>query len=82
MAANGQEIGCGEIKPPGTTSQLVEEDWARMAEMLKRQLYARIMKSKDPKEFVTFSIIFNEFNIELYVMDFEFENIPPYNSTK
>ncbi|KAI8887133.1 hypothetical protein K501DRAFT_176195, partial [Backusella circina FSU 941] len=75
---NGQEVGCGETKPPGTNSQLVEEDRARTAEILKRQLYVRIMKSKDPKEFVTFGVVFNGFNIELYVMAFNFENTPPY----
>jgi hypothetical protein len=37
------------------------------------------MKSKDPKEFVTFGMVFNGFNIELYVMAFDFENTPsPY----
>ncbi|KAI9020150.1 hypothetical protein CLU79DRAFT_690578, partial [Phycomyces nitens] len=59
LVANGQEVGCGEIKFPGTTSQLSEEDRARIAEMLKRQLHVRIMKSKDPKEFVTFGMVFN-----------------------
>jgi hypothetical protein len=54
LVANGQEVGCGEIKPPGTTSQLVKEDRARTAEILKRQLHVRIMKSKYPKEFVYF----------------------------
>lgn len=46
--------------------------------MLKRQLHVRIMKSKDPKEFVTFGVVFNGFNIELYVMAFDSENTPPY----
>lgn len=36
------------------------------------------MKSKDPKEFATFGVVFNGFNIELYVMAFDFENTPPY----
>ncbi len=74
-------VGCGEIKPPGTTSQLVDEDRARTAEILKRQLHVRIMKSKDSKEFVTFGVVFNGFNIELYVMAFDFENTPPPLST-
>lgn len=78
MVANGQEVGCGEIKPPGTTSHLVEEDRARTAEILKRQLHVRIMESKDPKEFVTFGVVFNGFNIELYIMAFDFENTPSY----
>ncbi|RCH82235.1 hypothetical protein CU098_007197 [Rhizopus stolonifer] len=76
LVANGQEVGCGEIKPPGTTSQLVEEDRARTSELLKRQLHVRFMKSKDPKQFVTFDAVFNGFNIELYVMAFDFENTP------
>jgi hypothetical protein len=77
LIANGKEVGCGEIKPPGTTSQLAEEDWAKTAKILKRQLHVRVMKSKDPKEFVTFGVVFNGFNIELYVMVFDFENTPP-----
>ncbi|GAA5816938.1 hypothetical protein MFLAVUS_010473 [Mucor flavus] len=76
--ANGQEVGCSEIKAPNTSSQLVEEGQARTAEILERQLYVRIMKSKDPKEFATFGVVFNGFNIELYVMAFDFENTPPY----
>ncbi|RCH83375.1 hypothetical protein CU097_006373, partial [Rhizopus azygosporus] len=51
LFVNDQEVGCGEIKSPGTTSQLLEEDWARTAETLKRQLPVCIMKSKDTKEF-------------------------------
>lgn len=78
VANNGQEVGCGEIKPPDTTPQLVEEDRARTAETLKRQLHVRIMKSKDPKEFVTFGVVFNGFSIELYVMAFEYKKKPPY----
>ncbi|KAG1453065.1 hypothetical protein G6F46_009356 [Rhizopus delemar] len=78
LVANGQEVGCGEIQFPGTTTQLVEEDRARTAEIFKRQLYVRIRKSKDPEEFVTFGMVFSGFNIELYVMAFDFENTSLY----
>ncbi|KAL0088628.1 hypothetical protein J3Q64DRAFT_1340482 [Phycomyces blakesleeanus] len=78
LIANGQEVGCGEIKTPCPTSQLLEEDRSRIAETLKRQLHARIMKSKDVKEFFTFGIIFDGFNIELYMMIFDFQRTLPY----
>ena len=35
LVANGQEAGCGKVKFPGATTQLVEEDRARTAEILK-----------------------------------------------
>lgn len=73
------EVGCGEIKPPDTASQLVEEDRARTAETLKRQLHVRITKSKKTKEFKTFGVVFNGFEIELYMMVFDPENPNPYN---
>ncbi|GAA5800723.1 hypothetical protein HPULCUR_006159 [Helicostylum pulchrum] len=69
LVANGHEVGCGEIKPPGTSFRLLEEDRARSAEILKQQLYVRMLKSKNPKEFVTFG-----YDIELYIMVFDFEN--------
>lgn len=56
----------------------MEEDRARTAEILKRQLHVRIMKSKDPKEFVTFGVVFNGYNIEMYVTAFDPQNTPPY----
>lgn len=82
ILTNDQEVGCGEIKPPGTIPQLVNEDRARTAETLKRQLHGRIMKSKDQKEFVTFGMIFNGFDIELYLMAFDVESTPPYQFYK
>lgn len=37
---NGIEIGLGEIKPPGTREQLVDEDRARLLEeSMKKQLH-------------------------------------------
>lgn len=36
------------------------------------------MKSKDLKEFVTFGMVFNGFDIELYIMAFDSENDSPY----
>lgn len=79
LVANGQEIGCGEIKPEGTTYQLVEEDQARIAETLKRQLHVRIMKSKDRKDFKTFGMVFNGLDIELYMMVFDPEDADHYD---
>ncbi|KAI9262506.1 hypothetical protein EDC94DRAFT_95841 [Helicostylum pulchrum] len=51
---------------------------ARTAEMLKRQLHGRTIKSKYEKEFVTFGIVFNGFDIEFYVMAFGVEGTPHY----
>lgn len=36
------------------------------------------MKSKDQKELVTFGMVFNGFDIELYLMTFDVEGTPPY----
>lgn len=79
LIANDQEIGCGEIKPPGATSQSIEEDRARTSESMKRQLHTRILKSKDTKEFMTFGLVFSGLDIELYVMVFDTEKSPVYN---
>ncbi|KAI8976048.1 hypothetical protein BDB01DRAFT_728193 [Pilobolus umbonatus] len=57
----------------------MEEDHARTAKTLKRQLHARIMNAKDTKEFKTFGVIFNGFSIELYVMIFDPENKNTFN---
>lgn len=50
----GTELGCGEIKPIGTSIALLEEDRARLAETMKRQLNVRIVRAKSIKEFQTF----------------------------
>ncbi|KAI8085963.1 uncharacterized protein B0P05DRAFT_28991 [Gilbertella persicaria] len=78
IMANGLEVGCGEVKTANTSFYLLEEDRARMAETLKRQLHVRMMKSKKTKEFVSFGILFDGFKIELYTMTFEAEKTPPY----
>lgn len=78
ITKNGQEIGCGEIKPPGTSESLVETDRARIAEIMKRQLHVRMMKSKDIKEHITFGIIFDGFNVELYSLTFNTIDCFPY----
>jgi hypothetical protein len=70
----GRELGCGEIKPIGTPIALLEEDRARLAETMKRQLNVRIMKAKSIKEFQTFGFFIYGFEIELYVMRFDEEN--------
>ncbi|KAI9028825.1 hypothetical protein CLU79DRAFT_514073 [Phycomyces nitens] len=82
ILASGQEIGCGEIKPMGTTPQLINEDRARTVETLKRQIHGRILKSKNQKEFMTFGLIFNGFDIELYLMVFEIEGTEHYQFYK
>ncbi|CAO3606959.1 unnamed protein product [Cunninghamella blakesleeana] len=76
LFANDQEIGCGEIKLPGTYISLAEEVRARIAEVLKRQLHRRII-SKEKKEFATFGMMINGYDIELYIMIFdENQNLP------
>lgn len=68
--SKGQEIGCGEIKTKGTSLSLLEEDRARIAEIMKRQLHVRIMKAKSEKEFITFGIFIYDIRMDVYVMRF------------
>lgn len=68
--ANDQEIGCGEVKVCNHNSSLLDNDRARIAETLKRQLHVRIMKCKDPEQMVTFGMFCNDHDIELYIMSF------------
>jgi hypothetical protein len=65
------EVGCGEIKCQGTSEKLQENDRARIAETLKRQLHQRIMKARDIKEFKTFGIFIQGFKMELYTLTFD-----------
>lgn len=70
MALNG-----AALNRAGT---VVEKDRARAAELLKTWLHVLVMKSKDLKEFVSFGIAFDGFDIELYVTAFDLENNRPY----
>ncbi|KAI9267025.1 hypothetical protein EDC94DRAFT_692268 [Helicostylum pulchrum] len=78
MYYHTNEIGARETKLPGIYEKLIEEDRTRTAEILKRQLHVRIMKSKDRKEFRTFGMAFSGFDIEFYVMVFDDEKKSPY----
>jgi hypothetical protein len=51
---DGCEIGCGEVKPPCSHADLVEEDLCRVPEHLKRQLHKRLEVASYEKELVTF----------------------------
>lgn len=68
--ANDQEIGCGEVKVCNDNPSLLDNDRARIAKTLKRQLHVRIMKCKDQKHMVTFGMFCDGHEIELYIMSF------------
>jgi hypothetical protein len=58
---------------PGAVPQLVEEGRARMVE-LKRQLHVHVMRSKNPKGFSAFGLMFNGLSIEVYAIVFSPDN--------
>ena len=53
----GIEVGCGEVKPPKKSKELIDIDRARIAEICKRQLHLRLQISSSTKEHCTFGIL-------------------------
>lgn len=53
----GIEVGCGEVKPPKKSKELVDIDRARIAEICKRQLHLCLQISSSTKEHCTFGIL-------------------------
>ncbi|KAL0077462.1 hypothetical protein J3Q64DRAFT_1702855 [Phycomyces blakesleeanus] len=51
------EVGCGEVKPPKKSRDLIDIDRARIAEICKRQLHLRLQTSSSTKEHCTFGIL-------------------------
>lgn len=52
----GIEVGCGEVKPPKKSKELIDIDRARIAEICKRQLHLRLQISSSTKEHCAFGI--------------------------
>ncbi|KAI9468468.1 MAG: hypothetical protein EXX96DRAFT_590738 [Benjaminiella poitrasii] len=80
--ANDQEIGCGEVKVYNDNYSLLDNDRARIAETMKRQLHVRIMNCKEQKEMMTFGMFCNVYDIELYIMTFDDKVKQPYQFYK
>ncbi|KAI9266237.1 hypothetical protein EDC94DRAFT_516012, partial [Helicostylum pulchrum] len=57
ICSEGVELGCGEVKPPKKSKELINIDRARIAEVCKRQLHLRLQSSVDTKEYCTFGIL-------------------------
>ena len=51
------EVGCGEVKKPGVSQALLNEDKMRVLEVMKRLLYLRLYRAKKEYEAVTFGIL-------------------------
>lgn len=51
------EVGCGEVKKPGVSKALLNEDKMRALEIIKRQLHLRLYRAKKEYEAVTFGIL-------------------------
>ncbi|KAL7319935.1 hypothetical protein PS15m_003010 [Mucor circinelloides] len=69
----GIEVGCGEVRPPKKTKELIEIDRARIAEICKRQLHLlRLHVSSSTKEdYCTFGILFGGMTMEFSKLQFE-----------
>ncbi|KAI9249016.1 hypothetical protein BY458DRAFT_494213 [Sporodiniella umbellata] len=70
----GIEVGCGEVKPPKKSKELIDTDRARIAEICKRQLYLRLKKSSCTKEHCAFGILIGEIGMMLELTKLEFDN--------
>ena len=51
------EVGCGEVKKPSVSQALLNEDKMRVLEVMKRQLYLHLYRTKKEYETVTFGIL-------------------------
>lgn len=51
------EVGCGEVKKPGVSKALLNEDNMRVLEVMKRQLHLRLCRAKKEYEAVTFGVL-------------------------
>ncbi|KAG2206149.1 hypothetical protein INT47_003798 [Mucor saturninus] len=51
------EVCCGEVKKPGVSQALFNEDKMRVLEVMKRQLHLRLFHAKKKYEAVTFGIL-------------------------
>ncbi|KAG1140717.1 hypothetical protein G6F37_006898 [Rhizopus arrhizus] len=67
----GIEVGCGEVKPPKKSKELIDIDRARIAEVCKRQLHLRLQISSSIKEHCTFGALIGGMVLELTKLQFD-----------
>ncbi|CEG70879.1 hypothetical protein RMATCC62417_06699 [Rhizopus microsporus] len=70
----GVEVGCGEVKPPGKGKALVDKNRARIAELCKRQLHARLKHATSAREQSTFGVLIAGMSLELTKLQFNNDN--------
>ncbi|KAI8877740.1 hypothetical protein K501DRAFT_197552 [Backusella circina FSU 941] len=68
------EVGCGEVKRPGVSEALLNEDKMRVLEVMKRQLHLRLFHAKKEYEAVTFGILVQGTTVILLRMQMDLEN--------
>jgi hypothetical protein len=66
----GLEVACGEVKPPGTSEELLDIDRSRVQEHCKRQLHGRMYHAQSTKEFIVYGFMVAGPIVELYVTRF------------
>ncbi|KAI8051807.1 hypothetical protein BDF21DRAFT_177271 [Thamnidium elegans] len=62
------EVGCGEIKKPGASQALLDEDKMRVLEVMKQQLHLRLRRAKKEYEAVTFGVLVQGTTVILLTM--------------
>ncbi|KAG2230843.1 hypothetical protein INT48_003996 [Thamnidium elegans] len=68
------EVGCGEIKKPGASQALLDEDKMRVLEVMKRQLHLRLRRAKKEYEAVTFGVLAQGTTVILLTMKMDLED--------
>ncbi|KAG1447006.1 hypothetical protein G6F56_009395 [Rhizopus delemar] len=68
------EVGCGEVKKPGVSQALLDEDKMRVLEMMKRQLHLRLCRAKKEYEAVTFGVLVQNTTVVLLRMQMDLAN--------
>ncbi|CAO3611251.1 unnamed protein product [Mucor hiemalis] len=67
----GEEVGTAEIKPLGTSKNLVDTDVCKIAEICKRKLHLRMEAAKSAKEFKTFGIMISGRQVNFSSLKFD-----------
>ncbi|CAO3658407.1 unnamed protein product [Rhizopus stolonifer] len=68
------EVGCGEVKKPGVSQALLDEDKIRVLEVMKRQLHLRLYHAKKEYEAATFGVLVQGATVILLEMKMDLEN--------
>ncbi|KAI8083968.1 uncharacterized protein B0P05DRAFT_570386 [Gilbertella persicaria] len=67
------EIGCGEVKKPGVSQALLDEDKMRVLEVMKRQLHLRLCRARKEYEAVSFGVLIQGTKIILLKMKLDID---------